>query len=84
MTVMYTEDSHKKPTDQVLPMKFNRKLNRSQLSALILCLGTSLGLCVFIGGSSPFIGIMLGTIPAGVYFMIVSGRWVQKVNEKIR
>ena len=59
-------------------MKFNNKLNRSQLGALTLCLGTSLGMSIFVGSSSPFIGLMLGTITIGVYAMIVTGKWSAK------
>ncbi|EAW26989.1 hypothetical protein ATW7_11250 [Alteromonadales bacterium TW-7] len=59
-------------------MKFNNKLNRSQLGALTLCLGTSLGMSIFVGSSSPFIGLMLGTITIGVYVMIVTGKWSAK------
>jgi len=59
-------------------MKFNNKLNRSQLGALTLCLGTSLGMSIFVGSSSPFIGLMLGTIIIGVYVMIVTGKWSAK------
>jgi len=59
-------------------MKFNNKLNRAQLAALTLCLGTSLGMSVFVGSSSPFIGFMLGTITIGVYVMITSRKWSVK------
>ena len=56
-------------------MRFNNKLNRAQLGALTLCLGASLGMSIVVGGSSPIIGLMLGTITLGVYVMIVSGKW---------
>jgi len=59
-------------------MKFNNKLNRAQLSALTLCIATSLGLAFFTGSSEPVIGIMLGIITVGVYVMIVSGKWGRK------
>lgn len=56
-------------------MKFKNKLNRAQLSAVTLCLGASLGMSIFVVSSSPFIGLMLGTITVGVYLMILSGKW---------
>ncbi len=56
-------------------MKFNNKLDRAQLSALTLCLATSLGLAFFTGSSTPAIGVMLGVITVGVHVMIVSGKW---------
>ncbi|CAM3244526.1 Orphan protein [Shewanella violacea] len=59
-------------------MRFNNKLNRAQLAALTLCFGTSLAMSIFVGSSSPFIGLMLGTITIGVYVMIVSGKWSTK------
>lgn len=61
-------------------MKLNHKLNRAQLGALTLCLGTSLGMSIFVGRSSPFIGLMLGIITIGVYVMIISGKWRAKNN----
>jgi biopolymer transport protein ExbB/TolQ len=63
-------------------MKFNNKLNRSKLGALTLCLGTALGMSVYVGSSSPFIGLMLGTITIGVYVMIVTGKWKAKTHNK--
>jgi hypothetical protein len=59
-------------------MKFKNKLNRAQLSAVTLCLGTSLGMSIFVWSSSPFIGLMLGIITVGVYLMILSGKWSEK------
>ncbi|PKH89559.1 hypothetical protein [Colwellia sp. Bg11-28] len=59
-------------------MRFNNKLNRAQLGALTICLGASLGMSFLVGSSSPFIGLMLGTITIGVYVMIVSGKWSVK------
>lgn len=66
---------HGKFTKGQTNMKFNNKLNRVQLSALTLCLATSLGLAFFTGSSTPAIGVMLGVITVGVYVMIVSGKW---------
>ena len=65
-------------TDEESKMKLNHKLNRAQLSALTLCLGTSLGMSIFVGSSSPFIGLMFGIITIGVYVMIISGKWSTK------
>ncbi len=59
-------------------MRFDNKLNRAQLGALTLCAGTSFGMSIFVGSSSPFIGIMLGIITIGAYVMIVSGKWGTK------
>ena len=59
-------------------MKFVNKLNRSQIGGLTLCLGASIGMSIFVGNSSPFIGLMLGTITIGVYVMILSGKWSAK------
>ncbi|WP_019028281.1 hypothetical protein [Colwellia piezophila] len=59
-------------------MRFNNKLNRAQLCALTLCLGTSLGMSFLVGSSAPLIGVMLGTITIGAYVMIVSGKWSAK------
>ncbi|MBH0001534.1 MULTISPECIES: hypothetical protein [Pseudoalteromonas] len=59
-------------------MRFNNKLNRAQLGALTICLGTSLGMSFLVGSSSPFIGLMLGTITIGIYVMILSGKWSAK------
>jgi hypothetical protein len=64
--------------DEESKMKFNNKLNRAQLSAVTLCLGTSLGMSIFVGSSSPFIGLMLGIITVGVYLMILTGKWSEK------
>ncbi|MBU2204470.1 MAG: hypothetical protein KKE72_07160 [Gammaproteobacteria bacterium] len=59
-------------------MKLKNKLNRTQLSSITLCLGASLGMSVFVGNSSPFIGLMFGTVSVGVYLMIISGKWSAK------
>jgi hypothetical protein len=64
--------------DEESKIKFKNKLNRAQLSAVTLCLGTSLGMSIFVGSSSPFIGLMLGIITVGVYLMILSGKWSEK------
>lgn len=59
-------------------MKLNNKLNRAQLGAVTLCFGTSLGMSIFVGSSSSFIGLMFGIITIGVYVMIISGKWGTK------
>jgi hypothetical protein len=33
---------------------------------------------IFVGSSSPFIGLMFGIITIGVYVMIISGKWSTK------
>ncbi|WP_041736941.1 hypothetical protein [Colwellia psychrerythraea] len=63
-------------------MRFNNKLNRAQLGALTLCLSTSLGMSIFVGNSSIFIGFMLGTITISVYVIIVFGRWSAKNTQQ--
>ena len=69
---------HSKFMDEESKVRFNNKLNRAQLGALTICLGASLGMSFLVGSSSPFIGLMLGTITIGVYVMIVSGKWSVK------
>ncbi|MCJ8296465.1 MAG: hypothetical protein MJK15_18890 [Colwellia sp.] len=59
-------------------MRFNNKFNRAKLAASTLCLGTSIGMSFLVGSSMPFIGLMLGIITIGVYFMVVSGKWSAK------
>jgi len=59
-------------------MNFKNKLNKAQIGALTLCLGASFGMSILVGSSSPFIGLMLGTITVGVYIMIISGKWSAK------
>lgn len=59
-------------------MKLKNKLNRAQLSSVTLCLGASLSMSIFVGNSSPFVGLMFGTVSVGVYLMIISGKWSAK------
>jgi len=56
-------------------LKLINKYKRAQLVAVTVCLGVSLAMAFFVGGSSPFIGSMLAIITTGVYLMIVSGKW---------
>jgi hypothetical protein len=64
--------------DEDSKMKFSRKLNRVNLVVITLCLTTSLGMSYQVWSSSPFIGLMLGVITAGVYIMLISGKWITK------
>ncbi|MDO6613439.1 hypothetical protein Q4601_10745 [Shewanella sp. 1_MG-2023] len=54
------------------------KFNQAKLGALTICLGVSLGMSIFVGSTSPYIGSMLGIITVGVFVMIVSGKWGTK------
>ncbi len=64
--------------DEEPEMRVKNKLNQAKLGALTICLGVSLGMSIFVGSTSPYIGSMLGIITVGVLVMIVSGKWGTK------